>query len=218
MTSTRIVAVAGATGLTGMHLIEALIADPRVRRVIAVTRKPLAIEHQKLTPQIVDFANLPRIPPIDDAYCCLGTTIKAAGSQDAFRKVDFNAVVAFAHATHASGAQRFMLVSSLGASAQSAVFYSRVKGEAEDSVKKMGFAALHIFQPSLLVGERKGSRPGERIGSIVFRGLSPLLIGPARKYRAITAASVAGAMVKVAFTDATGIHSYPSDAIAAMGS
>ena len=109
-----------------------------------------------------------------------------------------------------------MLVSALGASAKSAVFYTRVKGEAEDSVRRIGFNALHIFQPSFLVGDREQSRAAERIGIRLFQGISPLLIGPARKYRPIAAATVAQAMLKSAFSDLAGSHAYPSDAIAAM--
>ena len=135
--SQRTALLAGATGLVGGHLLRRLFADPRYRQVIAVSRKELGIEHPKLRPVITDFDAIEAAvaglgETVDDAFCALGTTVKTAGSRAAFRRVDFGYVVAFARAARAAGAQRLMLVSAMGASARSGIFYLRVKGETEE--------------------------------------------------------------------------------------
>jgi uncharacterized protein YbjT (DUF2867 family) len=119
--------------------------------------------------------------------------------------VDFDYVVNFANAAKQAGCKRFLMVSAIGADANSAVFYSRVKGETENALGAIGFDALHIFQPSLLVGERAESRPGERLGIAAFSLAAPLLIGPMRKYRPVNAHVVALTMMHAAATDATGV-------------
>ncbi len=129
--------LAGATGLIGGHVLDLLLADPAYGEVIALVRRPLDVEHDKLTGLVVDFDRLdemPDPPAADDVFCCLGSTMKKAGSKAAFRKVDHDYVVATARLGLAGGARRFLLVSAVGAGASSRNFYSRVKGEAEDSV------------------------------------------------------------------------------------
>ena len=154
--SQRTALLAGATGLVGGHLLRRLLADPRYRQVIAVSRKALGIEHPKLRPVITVFDAIEAAvagldETVDDAFCALGTTVKTAGSRAAFRRVDFGYVVAFARA---AGAQRLMLVSAMGASARSGIFYLRVKGETEEAVAVLSYPALHIFRPGLLLGQR----------------------------------------------------------------
>jgi len=131
-------------------------------------------------------------------YCALGTTIKVAGSEDAFRRVDFEYPRMFAERAAAAGQVRFMLVSSVGASAQSGTFYLRVKGELEEAVRAMRLQEVHIFRPSVLTGDRTERRPGERIGIAIATGLSFVMRGPLRKYHPIPAATVAAAMVAAA--------------------
>jgi uncharacterized protein YbjT (DUF2867 family) len=208
--------VAGATGLTGGHLLSQLIGDTRYARVTALVRTATLAANPKLAELVVDFDVLPVLPTADDAYCCLGTTIKKAGSQAAFRKVDFEYVIDFARAAKAAGVKRFMVMSSLGASARSSVFYSRVKGEMENALAEIGFDALHILQPSLILGERKEQRTAERFGIAAFTAASGLMFGPMRKYRPIESATIARAMIEAAFSTQRGMQAYPSDQIETM--
>jgi uncharacterized protein YbjT (DUF2867 family) len=212
----RTALIAGATGLTGQQLLKQLLADARYAEVHALVRKHAFAPHTKLIEHIIDFAAPPKLPKVDDVFCCLGTTIKVAGSKAAFRTVDFDYVMNVARAAKKSGAQRFMVMSSLGANAKSGVFYSRIKGEMEEALRPLGFAELHIFQPSFLVGDRAESRPGERFGIAAFKIISPLLFGPARKYRAIEVTDVARAMVGAAWLQKAGAHVYLSDEIQKM--
>lgn len=216
MAKSRTVLVAGATGLTGKHLLEFLLADERYASVHALVRKNALPAHPKLSEHVVDFESLGKMPKADDAFCCLGTTIKKAGSQTAFRKVDFDYVVNFATAAMAAGAKRFLVVSALGANANSGVFYNRVKGEMENALKAMNFESLHIFCPSFLLGERAEARVGERLGIAVFSALAPLMIGPARKVRPVDAKVVAQGMVLAANGGLLGVTVIESDQIAAL--
>ena len=213
--------LAGATGLVGGHCLNRLLETPDYDRVIALTRRPLVQRHPKLDQRLIDFEQLGRegtdVPAADDVYCCLGTTMKTAGSKDAFRQVDFVYVVSLAGQALARGARQFLLVSSLGANAKSPVFYSRVKGEAEAAVSALTFEGRQIFRPSILTGERIEHRAGERAGIAVMRGVSFAMLGPLRKYRPIRAATVAQAMVRVALRSPSGITIYESDAIERLG-
>jgi uncharacterized protein YbjT (DUF2867 family) len=213
---TRTALIAGATGLTGSHLLPDLLADARYPHVYALVRKPCLTPHVKLNEHAVDFRKLPSLPPIDDAYCCLGTTIKKAGSEAAFREVDFDYVLNVARAAKAAGATRFMVISALGASAASGVFYNRVKGEMEEALKQIGFETLSIFRPSFLDGDRTESRVIERVSIFAFKLIGPLLLGGARKYRVIAASQVARAMRVSAWLPTKGVKAYESDEIAAV--
>lgn len=213
MATKRIAIIAGATGLVGRHLIELLLASPRYASVHAIGRRAPAVVHEKLHVIASDLQTIPPLPAIDDAFCCLGTTIRKAGSQSAFRAVDFDMVLNFAKAAKQAGAKRFLVVSSLGANARSAVFYNRIKGETEDALKEIGFESLIIFRPSFLVGERAEARMGERVGITVFSALAPLMIGPARKVRPVAAAAVASKMMEAAATNLPGVALVESDAI-----
>jgi uncharacterized protein YbjT (DUF2867 family) len=193
--NTRTVALAGATGLVGRAILEELLADVSVAAVHALGRREPGVSHPKLTSHVVDFAALPPLPPLDEVYLALGTTIKAAGSQTAFRAVDFDANLSVARAALAAGARRAGLVSSMGADAKSRVFYSRVKGETEDALARLPFEGLVIARPSLLVGDREAlgqpARTAERVVTAVSRLLGPLV--PAN-YRPVSAARVARAL------------------------
>jgi uncharacterized protein YbjT (DUF2867 family) len=195
------VLVAGTTGLVGRALVPLLEADPQVALVHALLRRA-AVDvphHPKLQLHLVDFASLPALPPVDAAFCGLGTTIKVAGSKDAFREVDFDHVVSFANAAHAAGARCFAVVSSLGADAQSSVFYNRVKGEMEAAVAGIGFECVVIVRPSLLIGDRsqlgQPPRHGEWIAQRVLGPLAPVLPAAVRPIPAMT---VARSMIRAA--------------------
>ena len=198
MAEIRTALLVGATGLIGSFLLKRLIASPAYSRVIVRVRRPLAVTAPKLTVEIVDFDHLDERPiGAEDVYCCLGTTIKQAGSQEAFRRVDFGYPVALARRAVNDGVRRLFVVSALGANARSSVFYSRVKGEMEEAVRASGVPQIYFFRPSLLDGPRAEARPGERIGSLVGSLLGPLL----GKYRPIQADAVAEAMLVVATQD-----------------
>ena len=210
--------LAGATGLVGGYLLRRLLAHPSYARVEILVRRELPIRDPKLTQRIVEFARLGAgaqgVAP-DDVFCCLGTTIRKAGSEEAFRRVDYDYPLALARLTKAAGAGKFLMVSALGADLKSAVFYNRVKGEVEQAIAAIGLPAAYSFRPSLLTGPRAEHRPGEKIGIAVGKLIAPLLIGALRKYRPIHADTVAAAMVYAANHDvAVGV--IESDAIARL--
>lgn len=218
--SAKTALVAGSTGLIGQCLLRRLIHDPRYSRIVALTRRPLLITHPKLQVVTADLNALSKVIrelQADDWYCAVGTTIKQAKSQEAFRSVDYEYPLALAEQAVNSGAEQFLLVSAMGASPESSIFYSRVKGEIERDLIALPIPKLHLFRPSLLLGERAELRKGERIGAIVMKGIHPLLFGPLRKYRAIEGDAVAAAMIKAANTDCSaGVYMYPSDKIARL--
>ncbi|OJH37774.1 oxidoreductase [Cystobacter ferrugineus] len=216
-TPTRTALVAGASGLVGGWLLDTLLADPRYREVHSLGRRALPRQHPKLVQHTVDFARLggEPLPAAQDAFCCLGTTIKKAGSQEAFRAVDHDAVLAFAQAARAAGVQRFLVVTALGANARSRIFYNRVKGQVEEALASLGFESLVILQPSLLLGERTERRAGERAAVAVSRALAPLLRPLAS--RPIEARTVARAMVALAREAQVGVRVVPSGDLQALG-
>jgi uncharacterized protein YbjT (DUF2867 family) len=196
---TRVVVLAGATGLVGRAILEGLLADASVAVVHALGRRDPEVAHPKLIPHVVDFAALPALPPLpslDEVYLALGTTIKVAGSQAAFRAVDFEANLAVARAALAAGARRAGLVSAMGADTKSRIFYNRVKGELEDALTRLAFEGLVIARPSLLVGDREAlrqpKRPGEKVATVVSKLLAPLIPS---NYRPIAANEVARALL-----------------------
>ncbi len=197
-----IAVVAGGTGLVGSFLLKFLDADPTFTEVRALTRRAQESQFAKVNWVQVNFDDQISLnvacSAADVAFCCLGTTIKTAGSQEAFRKVDHDYVLAFAKAVKAGGAAQFHTVSAIGASAKSSVFYSRVKGEAEEALKKMDFKTLGIYQPSFLEGPRQESRIGEKIGGVAMKVLSPLMMGSLKVYKPIHVKTVAAAMSRAA--------------------
>ena len=190
--------MAGATGLVGREILAALLADKRYRAVHVLGRRAPPGTHPKLHSHVVDFAHLGHLPEVDEVYIALGTTIKVAGSQHAFRTVDFDAVIAVAKAAQAAGATRLGVVSAMGANAKSSVFYNRVKGEMEDALSKLGYTSLVIARPSFIEGDRAAlqqpGRSGEGLALMAMRALRPLI--PAN-YRVIPAAQIAQALLQV---------------------
>lgn len=217
----RIALVVGATGLVGSACVAELLASERYSKVLVVARRKLDIADSalKLSTIIANFDELDAVAQqlkAHDVYYCLGTTIKKAGSQAMFRKIDYDYTLSIAKIVLQNGAEQFLLVSSLGADAKSSIFYSKVKGELENALKKMPFGALHIFQPSILLGNRHENRMGEAIGKRVAAWLAPLMVGALRKYRGIEGVDVAKAMLSTALQNKKGIYTYLSDEIQAI--
>lgn len=184
-----IAVIAGASGLVGSALMKKLLDDSNFSKVICLLRKPLGFKHEKLSEVLTsDFTNLKDLQNQlkGDAYfCCLGSTIKKAGSPENFKKVDFDAALEFGRIAKANDAQSFLMISASGANENSKIFYSRVKGEADKALMALNFRHLVIFRPSLLIGERKESRPLESLSIEIAKGLSPFLPQALRK-RAMT--------------------------------
>jgi uncharacterized protein YbjT (DUF2867 family) len=189
--------VAGASGLVGRAVLQGLLADDSVAAVHALGRRPLDIQHPKFHFRSVDFAVLPALPNVDEVYLALGTTIKVAGSQPAFRAVDYEANLAVARAANAEGATRVGLVSAMGADSSSRIFYNRVKGELEEALAHLPWRALVIARPSFLTGDREAlgqpARPGEKVALTLSRLLRPVI--PA-DLRSIEASRVAQSLLR----------------------
>ena len=211
--------IAGATGLTGSELVKILLEDPDYDRICVLVRRPLDIEHPKLEQVRVDFNKLDdytKYFEVDEVFCCLGTTIKKAGSQKAFRRVDYEFPTTLGALAKSAGVQKFLVISAMGADARSNIFYNRVKGQMEDRLKGLDLPALHIFRPSLLLGDRQEFRLGEKAASLLAPVFSPLLRGSMKKYKPIQAEQVARAMCAAAQTEDNGVAIHLSDEIAEM--
>lgn len=216
----RTAIVVGASGLVGKACLYELLEAQEYTRIVAVVRKPLALKYHQLHQLVVDFDNLDQYADqlvADDVFCCLGTTIKIAGSQDNSRKVDFDYPVKIAELALKNGAEQFLIVSAIGADSSSSIFYNRVKGDVEAAVSALGYPAVHIFRPSLLVGDRREVRVGELIGKYVMMATGFFFLGPLKKYKSIHGGTVAKAMVKVALKHEHGHFVYNSDRIAEIG-
>ncbi len=203
--------LAGATGLTGEHLLDRLLNEPTVECVLAPTRKPLA-EHPRLENPVAPLADLlPQLSGrIDTAFCCLGSTLKEAGSQEAFRAIDHDLVVRFAARARALGVRHLLVISSLGANPDSSIFYCRVKGEMEAALRAQGWPQLTIARPAQLLGPRMEVRPVERLTA----PLSHLLPG---KYRGISACTLARALWRLALEEGNGARVVESDELRRLG-
>lgn len=203
--------IAGATGLTGEHLLDRLLDEPTVECVLAPTRRPLA-EHPRLHNPVGELAALlPRLEgPVDTAFCCLGTTIRQAGSQDAFRAVDHDLVLAFAERARALGARHLLVISAIGADAQSSVFYNRVKGETEAALLAQEWPQLTLARPSMLLGARQEFRLGERLAA----PLSRVLPG---KWQGIEATVLSRALWRLALEEQPGARIVESDDLRRLG-
>lgn len=198
----------GATGLIGSHVLQELLKNPTYTKITTWTRSPFESKGPHHLNQIVDF-NLSKFFPdtkADALFIATGTTIKKAGSQEAFKKVDFSLPVQVASHVRKNGTKTCVLVSAVDASAQSKIFYSRVKGECEDAIIALGFESLYILRPSLLLGHRKEFRIGETLAEWPSRALGPVLRGSWSKYRPIEAYDVACSMVHLGLNVQPGVH------------
>lgn len=213
--------IAGASGLVGGHLLRELLAADVYGRVVSVGRRRLDLAHPKLTQVVAEFSALDQVAGelrADDAFCCLGTTRRQAGSRAAFRAVDHGAVLAFAWAAQRAGVRRFFTVSSLGADPDSRIFYRRVKGETEEALQVLRFPTLGILRPSLLLGDRPQPRLGERLAAALLWLVDPLLLGRWARYHAIEASVVARALLRCSYgTGARGVLVFESDEIQDLG-
>ena len=208
--------IAGSTGLVGSQLLGQLLASPEYAGVHLLLRKPLGIKDPKVKEHVVDFDALENVDPgvrIDHVFCTLGTTIKKAGTKENFRKVDLDYVVSLAGLARSWKAEKFLVVTALGANARSTIFYNRVKGEVEKQLMSMDLPHLFIFRPSLLMGDRKEHRAGEKTAIAVYKVINPLFIGRLKKYKGIQAAQVARAMVRTALENDEKLRIYESDEI-----
>lgn len=211
--------VLGATGLIGKELVKILSENGQYQKVHLLVRRPITVESEVCKVHIVDFDELHKYRELfqgTDVFCCLGTTIKVAKTKEEFRKVDYEYPVEAARIAKENGTEKFLIVSSMGADSKSFFFYSRVKGDVEESLFKVNLPSLHIFRPSLLLGKREEFRFGEKLAEKASGVLNNLMIGPLRPYRGIQARKVAAAMAIVAQSSKKGRHIYLSHEIDSM--
>ncbi|MFA9456315.1 oxidoreductase [Halalkalibacter sp. AB-rgal2] len=213
--------IVGATGLVGRELLKMLLKQGNYDKVVAIVRRPLKIADQKLTEIVTDFDKLDESVidfHVDDVFSCLGTTIKKAQSKDVMYRIDVTYPLRVAKLSRKAGAKKLLFVSAMGANAKSSIFYTRIKGELEGEVQKLGYDSIAIFRPSLLLGERAEFRFGEKTAEVMFRALSFLFVGPLRKVKGIEAKTIALAMYDVAQAEEKGIAIYQNDEIEKIGS
>jgi uncharacterized protein YbjT (DUF2867 family) len=212
----KIALIAGASGLVGSYCLDYLVQSDRYEKVICVTRRAIANSSPKLQQVIADTNNLAeKLNHIkaDDVYCCIGTTIKKAGSQEAFKLVDFTYVKILAEQTKINGATSFAVVSSIGADAKSLNFYLRTKGEMENAIIACNFSKTVILRPSMLLGPRKEFRLGEEVGKLFMKIFSFLFVGKLKRYKAIEAAQLAKALIYYTQKDFAGVKVVENDEI-----
>ncbi|MFC6877751.1 NAD(P)H-binding protein [Flavobacterium myungsuense] len=206
----------GSSGLIGSQLLELLLESKEYEKVITFVKRDSGIQNRKLKQHIIDFDKPETYQSLvigDDFFCTIGTTIKKAGSQEAFRKVDFEYPKQFATIASQNKVNQFIIVSSLGANATSSNFYLETKGEIQNFLKDCNLESVSIFQPSLLLGNRTEFRLGEKIGTFFMKLISFLLIGNLEKYKPIESKTVAKALFKIAQQNKKGFHVIESDII-----
>lgn len=203
------VSIAGASGVVGTQTLSQLLDRGNEEKIVAIGRRVLPIKHQNLVSKVADLQDVDALVEalpdhVDIAICTLGTTMKKAGSKKAFRAVDFDAVLNFAKASRKKGARHFLVVTAIGSNPQSLSFYSRTKGEVEQALVDVGFESLTILRPSIIddEGSRPENRPGERIGLVLSRAIFSIA-GKTRRYAPISAETIASALVRLAFDEAT---------------
>ena len=208
--------IAGASGLVGSELLKLLIDNDAYETIHLISRNPLQIQSSKIIEHIINFDELDKFEldqKIDHVFCTLGTTIKKAKTKENFRKVDFDYVLALGKKAKEWNAEKFLMVSSLGANAKSAIFYNLVKGEIENALQKLELIHLFIFRPSLLLGNREEQRTGEKTAINVYKVIAPLFFGPFKKYKGIEARQVAKGMMITALQNETSFKTFESDEI-----
>lgn len=208
--------VIGATGLIGKELVRQLLDNSGFDEVVVLVRNVTGISHSKLKEHIINFDDPQSYKELlmgDVLFCALGTTIKKAGSQDAFRKIDYQFVADFASVAAGNGVKQFCVVSSVGAKTGTSNFYLRTKGEMEAAVSKSGFETVHIFRPSLLLGDRGESRTGEKVAEFLFNLFGFLLFGRLKRYKPVQGSDVAKAMINSTLSGKHGINIVESEMI-----
>lgn len=209
--------IVGSSGLVGSELLQLLVKSDDYVQIRSLVRKPLENNDNKVVETVIDFDHLSQYKDlfnVDDVFCCLGTTIKKAGNQSEFKKVDVDYPFEIAKLAKMMNVQKFSVISSIGANPNSKIFYSRMKGLMEKQLTELELNSLNIFRPSLLLGDRKEYRFGEKFSGFMLKILSFLFIGKLKKYRAIEAKTVAMAMLKNAQLAKNGVHIFSSETIA----
>ena len=208
--------IIGSTGLVGSHLSDLLLDSDDYNKVITFVKRDTGIKHPKLTQYVIDFDKPETYKDLvqgDDFFCTIGTTIKKAGSKEAFRKVDFEYPRQFATFALQNKVKQFLIISSLDADANSGNFYLRTKGEIQDFLKGCSFESVSILQPSLLLGHRTEFRLGEKVGAFFMKTFTFLFLGKLKKYKPIESTAVAKALLKIAQRNNKGFKVYESDTI-----
>ena len=212
--------IIGSTGLIGSQLLNLLLDSNDYLKVITFVKRDTGIKHPKLTQHIIDFEKPETFKELvigDDFFCTIGTTIKKAGSKEAFRKVDFEYPKQFAAFALQNKVQKYLIISSLGADSKSGNFYLKTKGEIQDFLKNCNFESVAVLQPSLLLGNRTEFRLGEKVGAFFMKTLSFLFLGNLKKYKPIESKTVAKALLKIAQTNNKDFKIYESDVIQEIG-
>ena len=210
--------VFGATGLVGSHCLKQLLASDAYSSVVLFGRNPVPVSHAKLTQHTVNFDTLENnLIEGDDLYYCVGTTMRKAGSAEAFEKVDYHYPLEIARLSSSNGVKQFLLVTSAGADPNSMNFYLKTKGRVEEALKQIPFHATLIFRPSFLMGSRQEFRLGERLSVTTMRALTAAPVNALKKYRPIAASVVGCAMVKAAGARHSGVRVFESDEIQSLG-
>ncbi len=208
--------IVGASGLIGSKLLNILLEQPEYTEVLVIVREALNLQHTKLKQVIVDFNRLDSYSGEINGhalFCCLGSTRRRTPDLTEYRKIDHDYPLRLAQIAATNGIGQYHLVSALGADPGSSNFYTKMKGETESDIKQTGLKCLHIYQPSILTGDRKEKRRMEKIAIVVMAFIDPFLIGGLRKYRSISATTVAMAMFKLSIKNEEGVFIYPSDQI-----
>ena len=209
----------GATGLVGEQCLRELAKITEYDKIIVLSRKKIALPNSKFELLISDFTNIDLIGSqlnVTDIFCALGTTISKAGSAAEFKRVDYDIPMQLAKHGKSNGAKQFVLVSSIGANAQSSVLYTKTKGKLEADLAKLNFECLLIFRPSILLGDRKENRVGETVGKFIADKLDFLFVGPLKKYRGTPANLLAKVMVSMAQKSYTGVRIIDNEEILAL--
>lgn len=212
--------IIGSTGLIGSELLNLLLESSHYAKIITFVKRDTGIKHPKLTQHIIDFDKPETYKELvvgDDFFCTIGTTIKKAGSKKDFRKVDFEYPRQFAAFALQNKVQKYLIISSLSADANSGNFYLKTKGEIQDFLNDCNFESVAVLQPSLLLGDRTEFRLGEKVGAFFMKTLSFLFLGNLKKYKPIEGKTVAKALLKIAQKNDTGFKIYESDAIQKIG-
>jgi uncharacterized protein YbjT (DUF2867 family) len=208
--------IAGASGLIGSNLLDILLQKPGYDEVLVLARKELGVKHKKLVQLVIDFEKLDEhIAAITGhaVFCCLGSTRKKTPDLADYRKIDHDYPLKLAQLAKQNGVEQYHLVSAIGANSKSSNFYTKMKGETEIDIQNVGLKCLHIYEPSLITGDRKEYRPTEHIATVLMKIIDPLLIGGLKKYRSIPAETVALAMFNESLKNAEGVFIHPSDKI-----